>query len=229
MTPDKEFRRFAQSYRRYNLIQARVATALANKIPHNNYPRIIDLGCGSGGFFNAYQHPFVSYLAIDIAPEMVAIHPIQKGVETMLGDFNDPALFRELKKRKFDLLVSSSALQWSQNLDWTLAQIADLKRPVALALFTSGTFAELHKIAGISSPIRSRDETIRLLQKHFNLTIDILRYRLYFRDTLSMLRYIKRSGVSGGMRQLSVTQTRHILTHYPLSYLQFEVVTAVGK
>ncbi|BDY13101.1 methyltransferase domain-containing protein [Hydrogenimonas cancrithermarum] len=228
MAAHREFRRFARSYGRYNLIQTRVAEALAKKVP-KPFSRIVDLGCGTGGFFRAYEHPFISYLAIDIVPEMTAIHPSGSGVETMVGDFNDPALFERLKSRDFDLLVSSSALQWSRDLDWTLAQIKDLGRPVALAIFTSGTFAALHETAGIASPIRSKDETIALLHKHFDVRIDILKYRLYFKDTLSILRYIKRSGVSGGTRRLGYRQTRQILQEYPLAYLQFEVVVAVGK
>jgi malonyl-CoA O-methyltransferase len=220
-----EFQRFAKSYSRYSLIQARVAEVLASKIS-GSFSHVVDLGCGSGGFFNAYKKPFVSYFAIDIAPEMIAIHPTINGVETMVGDFNDPKLFKVLKKREFDLIVSSSALQWSRDLDWTLSQIADFKKPVALSLFTSGTFKTLHSIAGISSPIRSKDETIRLLQKHLNVKIDTLQFRLYFSDRLSMLRYIKQSGVSGGRRKLSITQTRRILRDYPLLYLEFEVVIA---
>jgi len=65
-----------------------------------------------------------------------------------------------------------------------------------------------------------------LLQKHFDLKIDILKHRLYFSDRLSMLRYIKQSGVSGGVRRLSITQTRMILRDYPISFLEFEVVIA---
>ena len=228
MAAHREFRRFARSYGRYNLIQTRVAEALARKVP-KPFSRIVDLGCGTGGFFRAYEHAFISYLAVDIVPEMTAIHPGGPGVETMVGDFNDPALFETLKSRDFDLLVSSSALQWSRDLDWTLARIKDLGRPVALAIFTSGTFAALHETAGIVSPIRSKDETIALLRKHFDAQIDILKYKLYFRDTLSILRYIKRSGVSGGTRRLGYRQTRQILQNYPLAYLQFEVVVAVGK
>lgn len=41
-----------------------------------------------------------------------------------------------------------------------------------------------------------------------------------------MLRYIKQSGVSGGKRKLSITQTRKILRDYPLFFLEFEVVIA---
>jgi len=228
MSPNKEFSRFAKTYSRCSLIQSRVAKRLVEKIS-GTYSHIVDIGCGSGAFFNAYKKDFKTFLAIDQSLEMLQIHPSTIGVEKMIGDFNDQRMFDILKNRKFDLIVSSSALQWSQNLDWTLLQIASFKKPVALALFTSGTFKKLHDIAGITSPIRSKDETIKLLKKHFDLKIDVIKYRLYFSDTLSMLRYIKLSGVSGGVQKLSITQTRKILNNYPFSYLQFEVVVAIGK
>ena len=225
MTSHKEFQRFAKTYDKYALIQARVAKIVADKIS-GNFSHIVEFGCGSGGFFNAYKKPFTSYLAIDAASEMVAIHPIVNGVETMVGSFDESKLFELLKKREFDLIVSTSSLQWSQNLDWTLSQIASFKKPVALSLFTSGTFKTLHSIAGVSSPIRSKEETIMLLQKHFDIKIDTIWFRLYFSDKLSMLRYIKQSGISGGQRRLNITQTRKILRDYPLSFLEFEVVVA---
>ncbi|WP_201352148.1 methyltransferase [Hydrogenimonas urashimensis] len=228
MAAHKEFCRFAGSYGRYSLIQERVARFLASKIK-NPYPVVVDLGCGTGGFFRAYEHSFTKYFAIDAAPEMLALHPCGKGVEKIIGNFNDPSLFETLGRLDFDLLVSSSALQWCDNLEWTLSRMARLNRPVAMAVFTSGTFATLHQIAGTSSPISSLEETTAAIAKHFDAKIDLLRYRIYFRDTLSMLRYIKRSGVSGGRGVLGYKETKKILSNYPLAYLEFEVVCAVSK
>lgn len=226
MQPHREFRRFASDYGRYSLIQDRVAKALAGKIG-KPFARVVDLGCGSGGFFRAYEHPFTRYLAVDISDEMLELHPEAPGVVKMRGDFDDPELFGRLAESDFDLLVSSSALQWSRDLDLVLRRIAALGRPSAFAIFTSGTFETLHKTAGISSPIRTKEETIAALEKNFDAEIDILRYELYFEDSLSMLRYIKRSGVSGGKRRLTYAQTKKVLQDYRLPYLEFEVVRAV--
>ena len=226
MQPHREFRRFASDYGRYSLIQDRVAKALASKI-EKPFEKIVDLGCGSGGFFRAYEHPFTRYCAVDLAPQMLSLHPGGEGVQKLEGDFDDPRLYSRLGKEDFDLLVSSSALQWSRDLDLALQRIAALGLPVALAVFTSGTFASLHSAAGTVSPIRSKDETVAAIERNFDAEIDILRYELYFSDRLSMLRYIKRSGVSGGRRQLTFAQTKKILQEYTLPYLEFEVVRAV--
>jgi len=112
MSSHKEFSRFAKTYSRCSLIQSRVAKTLADKISIP-YSHIVDIGCGSGGFFNAYKKSFKTFLAIDQSLEMLQIHPSAKGIEKMVGDFNDPKMFEILKKREFDLVVSSSALLFS--------------------------------------------------------------------------------------------------------------------
>lgn len=228
MTHLRQFGRHARGYERFRMIQGRVARALARKIPAG-YERIVDLGCGSGGFLEAYERPFTSYLAVDASCEMLDRHPRIEGVECMAGDFNDPSLFERLAKRDFDLIVSSSALQWAEDLDWTLERIAALGRPVALTLFTAGTFAALHETAGTPSPIRGREETEALLRKHFDARIDVLRYRLYFKSVRAMLAYIRRSGVSGGRNLLGYRQVKRLMESYPLSYLEFEAVRAISR
>jgi malonyl-CoA O-methyltransferase len=39
-----------------------------------------------------------------------------------------------------------------------------------------------------------------------------------------MFRYIKKSGVSGGEKQLSYKQMKMLMEKYPLNYLEFEVL-----
>lgn len=50
----------------------------------------------------------------------------------------------------------------------------------------------------------------------------------FFEDNLSKFRYIKKSGVSGGKRRLSVAQTKALIQNYPLEYLEFEVLFVWG-
>ena len=39
-----------------------------------------------------------------------------------------------------------------------------------------------------------------------------------------MFNYIKKSGVSGGEKQLTYMQTKQLMKSYPLDYLEFEVL-----
>ncbi len=227
----EEFRRFAEGYSRYSLIQERVAAALAKRVG-TGFDHIVDLGCGSGAFYKAYKAfggGFTNYYAVDQASEMLRLHPDAKGVKKIVGDFDDEALYEKLSGLESDIVVSSSALQWSRDLNLALERIASLGKPVAISVFTSGTFASLHDTAGVNSPIRSKEETIEAIRNSLNADITILEYNLYFRDILSMLRYIKGSGVSGGKRMMEYRQIKTILERYSLPYLEFEVVVALSE
>jgi malonyl-CoA O-methyltransferase len=39
-----------------------------------------------------------------------------------------------------------------------------------------------------------------------------------------MFRYIKKSGVSGGKKRLGYKEMKALMKHYPLDYLEFEVL-----
>jgi malonyl-CoA O-methyltransferase len=44
-----------------------------------------------------------------------------------------------------------------------------------------------------------------------------------------MFNYIKKSGVSGGEKQLTYKQTKQLMKNYPLNYLEFEVLFVKAK
>ena len=62
------------------------------------------------------------------------------------------------------------------------------------------------------------------LDKLFDYESETVQYKLNFTSVHEMLRYIKRSGVSGGVKQLSYKQIKNLIANYPLDYLEFEVV-----
>ena len=223
MESHRAFHRRAESYDSYNLIQRRAASRLLSNL-QGKADRIVDLGCGTGTLYRLYERPFIHWIAVDAAPAMLALHPESSRIEKRVGNFDDPALFEELAETDFDLLLSSSALQWAEDIDWTLAQIAKLNKPTALNIFTSGTFATLHRVAGCTSPIYDRETIEKALICRLGIRPELCRYRLYFRSTMDMLRYIQRSGVGGGVPRLSVTQMRRLLESYPLNYLEFELL-----
>ncbi len=228
MTPIERFDRHADMYERHNLMQRRVAAALAERVPPG-CRRPVDLGCGSGTLYRALGRPFARYLAVDASEAMLARHPDGPAVRKMVGNFDESALFDTLRAEEIDAILSASALQWAKDLDWTLGRIAALGHPVALAIFTAGTFATLHVTAGTRPPIRTLEETKTLVEKHFDAETEVLRDTLTFPDTPAMLAYIRDSGVSGGRNLAGYRAVRKILRDYPLDYLEFEVLLAVGK
>ncbi len=221
----REFDRFAAEYPDHQAIQAKVAQTLVAGV--SGQPRrILDLGCGSGLIWQQLTWPCERFVALDDASQMLARHPDAPAIVKVQADFDHlDTAWPYAIDRDFDLAISSSALHWAVDLPAVLRWLHNLSVPqIALALFTSGTFASLHRLAGIDSPLRSRAAVTTALYRQFGVIPVCRHYRLHFQDIRAILRYIKRSGISGGRNILTISQTRRLLAAYPYRYLEFEVV-----
>jgi malonyl-CoA O-methyltransferase len=232
MRAAQEFSRFAGTYGRHNRIQAQVAEKLISMLPKKRYGAVLDLGCGSGEVYRnlkARDIAFDHLTAVDISAEMLRRHPSEKSITKIQGDFNSPDDLKSLSSQRYDLLLSSSALQWSSDLNLTLSVLSKLSGHFYFAIFTSGTFRSLHRSAGITSPIRSETQLREKIAMYYNAAFETVHYELQFDSVYKMLRYIKESGTSGGERHLSYLQTKQLLKNYPYDYLEFEVLFVSPK
>ena len=224
----QEFSRFAHKYDTYNMIQSTVATTLIEKLPKIMYKNIIDVGCGSGEVYKNLQKKGIlvkNFIALDSSQAMLAIHPNEKNIDKICLNFNDRDFLEYIPRDNYDLLLSSSALQWSTDLVNTMQKLSQLSSTFYGAVFTSGTFKTLHKTADVNSPIYN----VRIVQDIMNQYYDDVKYEIHhynleFESTRDMFRYIKQSGVSSGERKLTYKQTKKLMERYPLNYLEFEVL-----
>ena len=227
----KEFSRFAHQYNQYNMIQIEVAQALVAQLPMDDYATIIDIGCGSGEVYKNIErcgHDFKEYIALDSSKEMLEIHPSASNIIKLQADFNVSETYSHFHTDSKSILFSSSALQWSKELDFTIKQLSRKCKKAYFSIFTSGTFKTLHQIAKIDSPIYTQQEIQEVLKKYYDASFITRVYRLDFENVREMFQYIKKSGVSGGDKQLSYKQTKHLMQNYPLKYLEFEVLFMDG-
>ena len=223
----QEFSRFAHEYDTYNVIQAEVAKSLVTQLPSSHYTTLIDIGCGSGEVYKNLEKNNVFFdhlIALDSSPEMLDIHPSGSKIEKICADFNRIQTFENFSLGHNTLVLSSSALQWSKDLDFTLSEISKKSSTGYFAIFTSNTFKTLHETAKITSPIYSADVLRATIEKYYHATFELKEYRLYFKSVREMFNYIKKSGVSGGEKQLTYKQTKQLMKRYPLAYLEFEVL-----
>jgi len=224
----KQFARFAQQYNTYNVIQAEVAQTLVDKISEKHYKYIIDIGCGSGEVYKNIEKnkiKFDTFIALDSSLEMLELHPVCSSIEKISADFNTIETFRQLDVLEDEtLLLSSSALQWSKNLDFVFAQLSKKSSEAYFAIFTANTFKTLHETAQIHSPIYTEDTLREIIMKYYDASFELQEYRLEFKTVRDMFKYIKKSGVSGGEKKLSYRQTKQLMDVYPLNYLEFEVL-----
>ncbi len=229
----QEFSRFAHQYDTYNMIQAKVATILVSKLEDKTYKSVIDIGCGSGEVYRNLQSMNIwveNFIVLDSSEQMLALHPNGSHVKKICVNFNDKTFLEHLPQKKYDLLLSSSALQWSTDLAYTVKALSSLSDTFYGTVFTSGTFKTLHDIAKVNSPIYSAKKVQDVVnQSYGNVKFEIHQYRLEFESTRAMFRYIKQSGVSSGERKLSYKQTKKLMETYPLNYLEFEVLFIEAK
>jgi len=223
----KEFSRFAEEYTKHNMIQIEVASQLTSMLDKKRYKKVLDLGCGSGAVYDNFSKKNIyieTFIAFDFSQEMLNLHPSSLNIKKVCSDFNKKESFSAYKNNEFNLLISASALQWSNDLSSVLETISLLADKYYFAFFTSKTFATLHQTAGIASPIYSKEFLIENLNKYYNYELEVVEYRLNFSSVREMFQYIKRSGVSGGTGQLSYRSMKQLMREYPLDYLEFEVV-----
>ena len=223
MSIKREFSRFANEYDNYSIIQKQVVKDLFDMLKFKP-KKILDIGCGRGGVCSAISWDYESFLAVDFSSKMLELHPNSPSIQKIQADFNSSDFFDTLDKNSFDFVFSASALQWADDIDEVIGSLKNLQKPLALAIFTSGTFESLHKCAGVKPLLKSADELEKIVQKHLNTKVQIKNYKLEFDSTLKALRYIKKSGVNSTKKPLSYKEMQELIANYPLNYLEFEVV-----
>jgi len=223
----KEFSRFAHSYDAHNIIQKEVAKELIAQLPIKKYDKIVDIGCGSGAIYHYLMQTDIrmnEFNALDSSENMLAIHPQNDKIKKYCMNFDDNDAFAHLETEDKILLLSSSALQWSQDIDKLFFRLLNISEDIHLSIFTSNTFKTLHQVANIDSPIYSAEVLEETIKKYYSATFERRTYKLYFNDVREMFNYIKKSGVSGGEKKLGYKQVKELMYSYPLNYLEFEVL-----
>lgn len=228
MKISSEFSKYASHYGSHNVIQNKVVEKLTSHII-GEPKKILDLGCGRGAVCKSLSWEYDSFTAVDFAPGMLELHPKSQIIKTINGDFNDPSLFEELLDNDYDYIISASALQWADDLEFIFKNIKKLNAPIVLAIFTSNTFKTLNATASLDPILKSAEEINTLQQKYFDAAFEVVNYRLEFESTRDMFRYIKQSGVSGSRKVLDYKQTKKLMREYPINYLEFEVAFIVSK
>lgn len=228
----KEFSRFADEYNKYNVIQKEVAKKLCGFLEKKSYGNILDLGAGDGAVYQNLLRQnikFKTFTALDFSKEMLRLHPTDAHVHKVCLDFNGSEFSTLFQKNQFEFLISSSALQWSRDLELVLESLSHFSDQFYFSFFTSNTFKTLHKTVDITSPIYSQDQITKALDILFAYEMEIVEYKLEFDSVHNMLRYIKKSGVSAGVEQLSYKQMKTLMRNYSLDYLEFEVMFIKAK
>ena len=225
----QEFSKQSATYDETNIIQKQVATHLLSKITCKP-KRILDLGCGTGNINKEINWKYDKFIGVDSAQGMCEKHPKNNLISVVHRNFEDLDFQEEiLRDAPFDLVISSSALQWAGNIEELIKFSSKLSKNIAFAIFTRNTFADIYRLSGLKTFLPNVNELAMITKKYFDIEYEVKKYRLDFEDNLSKFRYIKKSGVSGGRQKLTVSQTKKLIKNYPHDYLEFEVIFIYNK
>jgi malonyl-CoA O-methyltransferase len=214
------FHENAEHYDQYVLVQKRVVTQLVGSVKRHlvQVPEhILDVGTGTGALLEQLrvQYPAARLAGVDIALNMCLKTQRKMGADGHV--VNGAAETLPFKTGMFDLVVSTSVLQWVGDLSAAIREMCRVVKPggdIIIAYFCHGSLHELqrcfHEVSGGGGPIMSRlhdfstlaDMTTIVNSIGFERAVISLETEVDWYDDLhSLLRAIKKIGagaMSGG-------------------------------
>lgn len=206
----KKFSLAAKYYDSYAQIQSDTAQKLVALIKDNFQKdiTILDLACGSGLVYreikNALPKLTATFIAADISFEMLQINA---------KNFNENYLVQcdfdnlPFAPAAFDLIISSSSLQWSSNLNMVIENSYQLLKSNGIFAFSlpiNGSLSELKDLSQLANcnfgfnDLPDIEDIKKYLYnssfKDFEFTIEVICED--FKDPLSAINSIKRIGAS---------------------------------
>ncbi len=222
MTNKNQFSKYAKEYTNHNIIQQIVAKSLIRELKTKS-KKILELGCGSGQVFKYINWDVDFYKAIDSSSEMCKLHPKADNIQVKCFDFDTDEFINEIKNDKYDIVLSSSALQWSRDLKKIIKVLSTITNEINAVLFTSNTFRTIQEITNTKSPILDENTIKRAFSSYFECEFETILYKLEFESKKELFDYIKKSGVSPNA-SLSYQNAKKLYKEYTLNYLEFEVI-----
>lgn len=223
MSVKNQFSKHANKYNSFNIIQQIAAKALVRDIK-DRPKNILEIGCGSGQVYKYITWDIEKYNAVDFSSSMCEMHPRNSKLEVSCFDFDSNEFYDFLKNKQFDIVLSSSAMQWSKDLSKLVNSLSQVTNQINAVLFTSNTFKTIQNITGKSSPILQLKEIKEAFSAYFECDFEVHNYNLEFENKKDLFDYIKNSGVSGGNSALDFKTAKKLFKEYKLNYLEFEVI-----
>lgn len=132
------------------------AMAARERLPH--HAQILEIGCGTGLLTQniRLRWPKATLIATDIAPDMLAVADRRGAASQLLAMDGEAPVF---EGRWFDLILSSLAFQWFDDMGAALARLHGLLRPGASLYFATmgaesfASWRAAHEHCGLSAGI----------------------------------------------------------------------------
>ncbi|WP_271273394.1 malonyl-ACP O-methyltransferase BioC [Aliamphritea hakodatensis] len=220
------FSRAASSYDNYAKLQQQVGEQLLATVSAGTGQQVrqaVDLGCGTGYFIPRLMDSFQPecLTGIDLAPGMLSYareHHAGENIRWVCGD----AEALPLAADSVDLIFSSLAIQWCENLPRLFAEVYRVLRPGGQFVFSTlgpeslcelrASWATVDRYQHVSefTPLSQLRSSIGGLEE---VSFDVVPVQLLYRELRGLTNELKRIGahnMSAG-RPEGLTGKRHLL------------------
>lgn len=226
----RAFDRARNTYAKTAKVQSEAARRCAVQVPEGDYSDIIEIGAG-GGVLTRHVVKRCShsrYVAVDISPQMLA--QVDKTILSNPDLIVADGECINLPQESFDLLVSSSTMQWYHSPEVSIHDNLKLLKHggyFSLAIYVEGTyaeFAEASEVSGFGSmlPMRSPNYFIEILQDA-NLTAlewEQETHTSYYPTVSELLRVHRSTGAtaSSGDKQPSKSAYKEFIDYFEKNF-----------
>lgn len=227
----KSFNRSARQYDRSAVLQAEVQSRLLERLDYIKLtPQVIvDLGCGTGQAFKPLSKRYkkASVLSLDMAQEMLAVTREKYGLFDRKWLVNADMEHLPLRDACVDLIFSSLALQWSNDLTSAFAELRRVGRSGGLLMFTTFGVNTLSELRQSWLQVDERPRVHQFLDMHdigdmmmaaglSQPVMDVDQMVLEYRDFRTLLKDLKAIGATNAEK----TRSRGLMTQSKLDALQ---------
>lgn len=193
-----KFDQYYDVYDEYSIAQQQVAKKLweymlLEEVAAYEEPRILEIGCGTGIFTRLYAPHYPKsklYLndVFDISSYVIDV-PYEAFLQGPIESLDMP---------RVDLVVSSSALQWVDDLESLIQQVHTKTKHFCFAMYVKGNLQEINEHFGITLAYHDVETIAAWLRKYFtHVTAYHESIPLSFLSPMEALKHLKYTGVTG--------------------------------
>lgn len=222
----QRFSKACASYENSANVQAIMGQELIYSLEDLYFTNILEIGAGTGLLSENICNSlcYSKFVVNDICDEMLACCKERLKEYPNLEYLNCDAEHLPItEKEQFDLIISNACFQWFDNLKQSLEALKDLLTVdgvLAFSIFTEGNFEEIKKCSGISLDYLSSVKLREILKQVFTCyTLKSRTFVLYFEDVKSLLKTLKKAGVTGLSGQVwSKGRMQQFIDNYEKNY-----------
>ena len=215
-----QFNLAASTYLEHACLQTQINQHLQNLIPELEQGALV-LDCGAHSHDLSPQLPNQNIISLDSAFEALSHN---QNPNCLNADFSK----LPFADNTFDLIFSSMALHWSEDINATLNHWSHLLKPtgqIALAIPVEGSCHELFDAMGRTPfQFHNVDQIQQLCHDQLGqVNFEIKTFTAHFDSLFALLRYFQQTGCqvkSKGLFKLDKLQSRYdtVNNFYPLSF-----------